>query len=88
MLMAVEVEDGRDARERRRHACRTRDQQWLTPEAVDEAHPNHCEQKVGHPKSDRLLSCRCRSVAGTREDVVRVVQDGVNAGELVEQAER
>ncbi len=86
--MAAAPEDRGDAGERDRHAHRS-DRQELPPaDAVDQAHRENREQEVGGPDRDGLEVARELVEPCAREDVVQVVENGVDPGELVEHRDR
>ena len=63
-------------------------QKLLASELVDGGHGDQREEQVGAADQDGLHAGRIFAGAGRGEDVVQVVQAGVDAGELVERARR
>ena len=59
-------------------------QQLLAPDPVDHRHRDHGEQQVRGADRYRLQIARDLAEAGLREDVVQVVENRVDAGELIE----
>ena len=58
--------------------------QLLASKVVDDGHSGHCEGEVGEPDNNRLPERIGRAVACHFEDVLGVVDQRVDPGELVE----
>ena len=67
---------------------RANQQQRLAAQLVDQRHADNGEQKIRCADGDCLLVARNLAEAGGGEDVVQVVQNCVDPGELVESADR
>ena len=67
---------------------RTHQQQQLAADPVDYGHRNHREQQIGGADRHRLQVARHFAETGAGENVVQVVENGVDAGKLVEHGER
>ena len=63
-------------------------QQCLAAELVDQAHAEEGGEQIDEADAHGLQRRRVGAEAGRGEDVVRVVEDRVDAGELVEEADR
>ena len=66
------------------HADAADQQQRLAAELVDEGHGKQRGDQVHGADGDGLQIARDLAEAGHAEDVVRVIENGVDAGELVE----
>src|SRR5580698_8536157 len=62
-------------------------QKRLAAHFVDERHADHGEQKVGCADHDGLLIARYLTESSGGKDVVQVIENCVDAGELVEGAD-
>ena len=71
-----------------RRADRARQQQLLAADAIDDAQRDHRGDEIRRADGHRLQRIRPAAESGIREDVVEVVEDGVDAGELVEHREQ
>src|SRR5262249_33946013 len=83
-LVGVRQENVRDARETKSSANGTDEQQFLSANFVDQRHGKYGEDEVGGANDDSLQVCRDFAEAGLRKNLVEVVQNGVDTGELVE----
>src|ERR1017187_4912313 len=80
-------EDSGDTGQASRGACRAYKQQNLAAKPVDQCHPDECSQQVHRANCDRLQVRRHTAEAGRGEDVVEVVENGINAAQLIECAD-
>ena len=83
-LVAKSQETARQATGRARRADQ---QQRLAPQLVDHAHAHDGEDQIGEADGDGLLVAGDLAEAGRGEDAVQVIEDGVDAGQLVECAD-
>ena len=71
-------------------ACRARradQKQGFTAQPVDHRHTNNGEYKIREADGDGLLIARNLAEAGSGEDVIQVIEDGVDTGQLIERAD-
>src|SRR5690242_2593616 len=87
LFMLVSEEDGRHARQAYRRSDRTNQKEPFTSYAVDDRHGNHRKQKICPAHGHRLQVSRHLAKSRVRENVVQVIENGVNAGELIEHAD-
>jgi hypothetical protein len=80
-------EDPRDAGEAGCGAGCADEEKRFAAELVDEAHADHGEDEVGEADGDGLLIAGELAESGRREDAVEVIEDGVDAGKLIECAD-
>ncbi len=62
--------------------------QRLTPQPVDHRHAHHGEDQIGKPDRDGLLVARDLAESSRCKDVVQVVENRVDARQLIECADR
>src|ERR1035441_4575789 len=82
MLMAEEYDSY--AAQAEGHADGANQQQRLAAELVDERHAHQRRQQVHRTHRDRLQIARDLVESRHGENVIQVIQDGVDSGELVE----
>ena len=82
--MQAAIHDGGRARQSDEETDRADQQQAFAADPVDQIQRRNREQEVGRADQDRLLIRRHFAEAGGREDVVDVIENGVDAGELIE----
>ena len=63
------------------------EEEGLTADLVDDGDADEGSDEVGEADDNGLLGAGDGAEAGVGEDVVEVVEDGVDAGELVEEAD-
>ena len=85
--MALRIENVRHAGQAQRRADRADEQQRFAPHLVDQRHAHHCGGQVHGADGDRLQVAGNLAVARRRENVVQVIEDGVDAGKLIEHAD-
>ena len=68
-------------------ADRAEEQQLLAAKLVDDGHGEQRSHQVGRADGYRLQIAGDPAEAGRGEDVVQVIEDGVDAGELIEHAD-
>lgn len=59
----------------------------LATDAINDRHGDHCEEQVGGADGDGLQITGDLGEAGLFENVVEVIEDGVDAAQLVEHAD-
>src|SRR3984885_7254466 len=84
--MGVDVKDVGDEAETDAEADRADEQQLLASELVDDRHGQQGEDQIGGSDGDGLQVSGDFGRTGESEDVVQVIEDGVDAGELAEHA--
>src|SRR5882762_5417942 len=84
--MLMSEKDARDARETERCASRADQQQGLAAELVDYGHAQEGGEQVHASYGHRLQVARELAESRGGKNVVQVVEDGIDAGELVEHA--
>ena len=82
--MACSEEDVGDAGEAKCGADRADQEQRLPADTIDDGHSNHREEKVGATDGHGLEVAGNPAVAGGFENVVDVIEDGIDARKLVE----
>src|SRR6266403_2576256 len=85
--MLMGEKNARDARETERCAYRTDQQQGFAAELVDYGHAQQSGEQVHASYGHCLQVARELAEAGGGKNVVQVVEDGIDAGELVEHAD-
>src|ERR1700733_671369 len=85
--MGVGVKDVGDEAETDAEADGADEQQLLAAELVDDRHGQQGKDQVGGSDGDGLQVSGDFGRAGESEDVVQVIEDGVDAGELAEHAD-
>lgn len=63
------------------------EQKYFATEFVDEQHADGCADEVGEPNVYGLGECRQAAESGSGKDLVGIVEDGIYAGELVEESD-
>lgn len=87
MEMFAGVEDPGDAREREEAADGSDEKEGFAADFVDDGDADEGGDEVGESDDDGLDGAGDGVEAGVGEDVVEVVKDGVDAGELVEETD-
>ena len=85
--MRVRREDPGHARQATGRARRANQQQHLAAQLIDHAHSDHGEDQVGKADGDGLLVAAELAESGLGKDVVQVVENRVDSGQLVECAD-
>ena len=83
----IDGEDIRDAGERKAGADRADEEQGLAAELIDDGDAEQGGDEVGGADHNGLVGARDRGKAGAGEDVIEIVENGVDAGELIEEAD-
>jgi len=81
---------GKEPRDRCQAACRARranQKKGFAAQLVDQTHADDGEDQIGESDGDGLLVAGDLAEAGGGEDAVQVIEDGVDAGKLVECAD-
>src|SRR5690242_3070682 len=86
-FVPMSKEDGGDAGQTDGCAHGAGEQHLFPAEAVDDGHGNHREEKIRGSDGDSLKVRGDLAEACAGKDVVEVVEDGVDAGKLVEHAD-
>ena len=87
MEMLVRVEDPGDSGEGEATAYGSDEKKGFAADLVDDGDADEGGDEVGETDDDGLHGAGDGVEAGVGEDVVEVIQDGVDAGELVEEAD-
>src|SRR5208282_171526 len=86
--MAVREEYGSHSGQARDHASRSNQQECFSPELVDQRHAKEGCNQIHSSHGDRLKITRNSAESGVGKDVVKVVENGIDACELIEHADR
>src|SRR5580765_5140535 len=81
-------EDRRDSCKAKHGSYRADEQQRLATDFIDHGHRKHREDQIGGTNRNCLQIARYSTDASAREDVVQVIENCVDAGELVECSNR
>src|SRR6185437_4124587 len=82
--MAMGKENCRDARQADGSAGGSDQEERFSSDPVNHGHGNHGEEQIGCTDHDGLEISGKLAVSGKGENVIQVIEDGVDAGELIE----
>src|SRR5215472_17679008 len=85
--MFVGVEDPGDSGEGETAAYGSDEEERFATDLVDDGDADESGKEIGEADDDSLEVARHGAEASVGEDVVKVIEDGVDSGELVEEAD-